>query len=197
MQNWGPYAAPGSSAVQVAEFANEHAYCVQTWEHLKIFRDLWPGELVVKGVMHPHDAEMAVRLGADGIYVSNHGGRQYDRSIAAPTMLPILRETIGPDMPLMMDGGVRRGSDILAALCLGADFVFAGRPTLYGVAAHGASGAEHAISILRGELDNLMGQIGCLDLERSRLAGFLVAARAAGGRAADPSWEPPGSRAGG
>ncbi len=174
MQNWAPYAPPGSGAVEVAEFANTHAYCVQTWEHLKLFRDLWPDKLVVKGVMHPEDAEMAMRLGADGIYVSNHGGRQYDRSVTAPSMLPILREVVGPDMPLMMDGGVRRGSDIFAALCLGADFVFAGRPTLYGVAAHGFSGAEQAIAILRDELDNLMGQIGCLDLERDRLSSFLV-----------------------
>ncbi|TPM94857.1 alpha-hydroxy acid oxidase [Mesorhizobium sp. B2-1-3A] len=174
MQNWALYAPPGSSAIEVAEFANTHAYCVQTWEHLKLFRDLWPGKLVVKGVMHPHDATMAMRLGADGIYVSNHGGRQYDRSVAAPSVLPILREIVGPDMPLMMDGGVRRGSDIFAALCLGADFVFAGRPTLYGVAAHGSWGAEQAITILRDELGNLMGQIGCLDLEQGNLGLFLV-----------------------
>ena len=173
MDNWARYAPPGSSAVQVAEFTNVHAYSVQTWDHLRLFRDLWPGKLVVKGVMHPRDAEQAVRLGADGLYASNHGGRQYDRSVAALAMLPVLREAVGPDIPLMVDGGVRRGSDILAALCLGADFVFAGRPTLYGVAARGQAGADQAIEILRGELDNLMGQIGCLDLDAADLGDFL------------------------
>ena len=124
--------------------------------------------------MHPQDAEMAVKLGADGIYISNHGGRQYDRSVPALSMVRVLRGIIGPDMSLMMDGGVRRGSDIFAALCLGANFVFAGRPTLYGVAAHGLNGAERAIAILREELDNLMGQIGCLSPQQSDLAAFLV-----------------------
>lgn len=173
LANWAPYAPPGSDAVRIADFANKHSFCVQTWEHLKLFRDLWPGKLVVKGIMHPEDAKTAVRLGADALYVSNHGGRQYDRSVAAPTMLPILRQAVGPDVPLMMDGGVRRGSDIFAALCLGADYVFVGRPTLYGAVADGAAGAEQAIQILRDELDNLMGQIGCLDLDRTRLSEFL------------------------
>jgi len=174
MKNWQPYAPSGATPVQVAQFANSHSFAVQTWDHLKLFRDLWPRTLVVKGVMHPDDAVMALRLGADGLYVSNHGGRQYDRSVSPLAMVPVLRRAVGGDVPLMMDGGIRRGSDILTALCLGADFVFQGRPTLYGAAAHGLEGVTQAIAILRGELDNLMGQIGCLDLDRDKLPNFLV-----------------------
>lgn len=174
MANWAPYAPAGADAMAVAEFANSHSYCVQTWDHLKAFRDLWSGSLVVKGVMHPDDAAMAVRFGADGLIASNHGGRQYDRAVTAPSMLRRLREAVGPDVPLMMDGGIRRGSDVLAALCLGADFVFAGRAPLYGTVAYGASGTDLALGILRGELDQLMGQIGCLDLDPQKLPAFLV-----------------------
>lgn len=174
MENWAPYAPAGCNAMQLAEFANSHSYCVQTWDHLKLFRDLWPRTLIVKGVMHPEDAAMAVSLGADGLIVSNHGGRQYDRSVTALAMLPILRETVGPNIPLMMDGGIRRGSDILTALCLGADFVFVGRATLYGLVTRGRAGIDCAINILRSELDQLMGQIGCLDLDQPKLDKFLV-----------------------
>jgi L-lactate dehydrogenase (cytochrome)/(S)-mandelate dehydrogenase len=181
MANWAPYAPAGANAMAVAEFANHHSYCVQTWDHLKQFRDLWTGKLVVKGVMHPDDATMAIDLGADGLVVSNHGGRQYDRAVAAPSMLRRLRQTVGPDMPLMMDGGIRRGSDILAALCLGADFVFAGRAPLYGTVAYGTRGTELALDILRSELDQLMGQVGCLDLDPQKLPSFLMESGRHGG----------------
>lgn len=175
MANWDRYAPQGCSAVELAEFANSHSYCVQTWDHLKLFRDLWPRKLVVKGVIHPEDAETAVRHGADGLILSNHGGRQYDRCVPAPMMLRPVRAAVGPGIPVMMDGGVRRGSDIFAALCLGADFVFCGRAPLFGVVANGEAGAQAAIDILRSELDCLMGQIGCLDLEQKALARFLHA----------------------
>lgn len=174
MEGWRPYAPTGSNAMQVAEYANTHSYCVQTWDHLRLFRQLWPRTLIVKGVSHPEDAAMAVSLGADGIIASNHGGRQGDRLASVPPLLGRLRAVIGPDVPLMMDGGVRRGSDIMAALCLGADFVFGGRATLYGAAAGGAAGADRALAILRDELDGIMGQIGCLTLEDPDLGRFLL-----------------------
>jgi L-lactate dehydrogenase (cytochrome)/(S)-mandelate dehydrogenase len=160
--------------MQVAEYANTHSYCVQTWDHLKLFRQLWPRKLAVKGVSHPEDAAIAVDLGADGIIASNHGGRQGDRLAAIPPLLGRLRAAIGPDVPLMMDGGIRRGTDVLAALCLGADFVFAGRPTLFGVVAGGAAGADRALAILREELDMLMGQVGCLSLDDPDLRRFVL-----------------------
>lgn len=176
MANWAPYAPAGSNAMAVAEFAIQHSYCVQTWDHLRQFRDLWDGKLVVKGVMHPDDATKALEFGVDGLIVSNHGGRQYDRAVTAPIMLPVLRKALGTAVPLMLDGGIRRGSDILTALCLGADFTFCGRATLYGAAAYGAEGADLALGILRDDLDQLMGQIGCLDLDPAGLPAFLVEA---------------------
>lgn len=174
MENWAPYAPAGSNAVQVAEFANGHSYCVQTWEHLELFRELWPRRLIVKGIMHPGDARRAMDIGVDGIIVSNHGGRQFDRSVVAPVLLPVLRQTLGPDFPIMLDGGIRRGSDILTALCLGADFVFGGRATLYGVVSDGLAGGMDVLRMLRTELETLMGQVGLLTLDGPDLADVLV-----------------------
>ena len=172
MANWEPYAPAPLTALQLAQFAETHSYCVQTWEHLERFRALWPRRLLVKGVMNPADARRAVGMGVDGLILSNHGGRQYDRSPAAIEVLPAIRQTVGNAVPVMVDGGIRRGSDILACLAMGADFVFAGRAMLFGVVAAGQPGAERAISILRDELDQLMGQVGCTDLED--LPGDLV-----------------------
>ncbi|MCO6052230.1 alpha-hydroxy-acid oxidizing protein [Mesorhizobium sp. RP14(2022)] len=174
MANWDHYAPKGCSAVELAEFANSHSFCVQTWDHLRLFRDLWPRHLIVKGVMHPEDAETAVALGADGLIISNHGGRQYDRCVPAPLMISPIRAAVGPNIPVMMDGGIRRGSDVLASLCLGADFVFCGRAMLYGVVAGGATGLNAAIGILRDELDTLMGQIGCLSVDVTGLESFII-----------------------
>jgi (S)-mandelate dehydrogenase len=175
MENWRPYAPSGANAMEVAQFANTHSYCVQTWDHLKLFRDLWPRKLVVKGVSHPEDAAIAVELGADGIIASNHGGRQSDRLAAVPHVIPLLRDAVGAKFPLMIDGGIRRGTDVLAALCVGADFVFAGRAPLYGAVASGEKGADRALDILREELDAIMGQIGCLSLEDTDLQRFVLA----------------------
>lgn len=164
MANWAAYAPDMSSAADLFEFVNSHSYCVQTWSHFERFRRLWPGKLVVKGVMHPDDAARAVAIGADALIVSNHGGRQSDRLPSPIDVLPSICATVGSSVPVMLDGGIRRGSDILAALACGAAFVFTGRSTLYGVTAGGFAGAIRAIGILREELDQLMGQIGCTDL---------------------------------
>jgi L-lactate dehydrogenase (cytochrome)/(S)-mandelate dehydrogenase len=101
----------------------------------------------------------------DGLVISNHGGRALDAAPAPLEVLPLIRDAVKPDTVLMLDGGFRRGSDILKAWALGADFVFVGRPTLYGVAAGGLPGARHAIDILRHELDLTMAQVGCVALE--------------------------------
>ena len=174
MDNWKPYAPEGSTAVQVAQFANANAYCVQTWEHLEMFRELWPRKLIVKGVMHPADAKRAVAMGVDGIIVSNHGGRQFDRSVVAPLLIPGLRRVLGPDVPIMLDGGIRRGADILMAMCLGADFVLGGRATLFGAVVNAKAGARDVLRILRTELETLMGQVGCLSLDDPDIADFMV-----------------------
>lgn len=164
MENWSAYAPEPRSALDVAMFANSHSYCVQTWAHLERFRRLWPRHLIVKGIMHPDDAVRAVSLGADGLIVSNHGGRQYDRAPTALDLFPAVRSAVEPSIPVMLDGGIRRGSDVLACLGLGASFVFLGRAMLYGAVTGGEQGVAHAIAIIRDELDQLMGQVGCIDL---------------------------------
>jgi isopentenyl diphosphate isomerase/L-lactate dehydrogenase-like FMN-dependent dehydrogenase len=174
MENWAPYLPRGSSGLDVAKFSIEHGYALQTWDHLRRFRQLWPGALVVKGIMHPDDARLAREEGVDAVIVSNHGGRQFDRAACSIDCLPAIRKAVGADFPVMFDGGVRRGSDILALLCLGVDYVFAGRPFLYGAAGLGQSGADRAMEIFNDELSSLMRQLGCLDLEDHDLETFMI-----------------------
>jgi isopentenyl diphosphate isomerase/L-lactate dehydrogenase-like FMN-dependent dehydrogenase len=121
---------------------------------------LWPGQIVVKGLLHPDDVTTALDAGADGIILSNHGGRQLDRAPTTLEMLPRVRKIVGPTVPIMLDGGIRRGSDIAIALALGADFVFCGRAILWGVIADGRAGADQAIDILTDELVRVMCQTG-------------------------------------
>jgi L-lactate dehydrogenase (cytochrome)/(S)-mandelate dehydrogenase len=174
MENWAPYLPKGASGLDVAKFSIEHGYALQTWEHLRQFRQLWPRALVIKGILHPEDARMAREAGADAIIVSNHGGRQFDRAIDSIDCLPAIREAVGPDFPVMFDGGVRRGSDVLALICCGVDYVFAGRPFLYGAAGFGQGGVHRAMEIVNDELAGLMRQLGCLDLERDDLDTFML-----------------------
>ena len=109
---------------------------------------------------------MATGCGVDVVYVSNHGGRQLDQAPASLDALPAIKAAVGDKLTVMLDSGVRRGADILIALCLGADFCFMGRPTLYGAAAGGLPGVKKAISIFHGEIDLVMGQIGCPSLDQ-------------------------------
>jgi (S)-mandelate dehydrogenase len=171
--NWAPYAEPGASAKAIAAFVARQIPCSVTWRDLENFRRLWPRHLVVKGIMHPDDAVRAAQIGIDGIMVSNHGGRQLDQAPAALEMLPAICAAVEGKVTVMLDSGVRRGADILTALCMGARFVFVGRATLYGVAAGGPPGAQKAIDILRKEIDLVMGQIGCPSLDGLG-AGFLL-----------------------
>jgi isopentenyl diphosphate isomerase/L-lactate dehydrogenase-like FMN-dependent dehydrogenase len=137
------------------------------WSDLAWIRDHWDGPLLVKGVLDACDAERAVDLGATGVIVSNHGGRQLDGAVAALDALPAIAQRVGDRADVLVDGGVRRGSDIVKALCLGADAVCIGRPYLYGMAVGGPAGAEHVISILREEMTRtmtLMGVAGLGDL---------------------------------
>lgn len=131
-----------------------------TWDDLKRLRDRWEGRLVVKGIMHPEDARKAAELGCDGVQVSNHGGRQADFAPAAITALPAIVSTIGPGTKVFVDGGVRRGSDIVRSKALGANFVFAGRPFAYGAAAGGKAGMHKAFELLELELARTLGQMG-------------------------------------
>ena len=129
------------------------------WTHLEGIRKQWQGKLIVKGIMTPEDTKIARETGADGVIVSNHGGRQLDGTVSPLRVLP----SIAPEargMVLMMDSGIRRGTDVLKALCLGAQFVFVGRPFNYAATVAGRPGVARAIEILKGEVDRNMSLIG-------------------------------------
>lgn len=130
-----------------------------SWEHVARIRKQWPGTLIIKGILHPRDAALARQHGADGVIVSNHGGRQLDGAISPLRALPGVVAAAG-DMTVMMDSGVRRGGDVLKALALGARFVFVGRPFNYAAAVGGQAGVSHAIGLLRAEVDRNMAMLG-------------------------------------
>jgi L-lactate dehydrogenase (cytochrome) len=147
-----------------------------SWDHVALMRDLWKGRLVVKGVLSAADVAKAHQLGLDGVILSNHGGRQLDCAKAPIELLPELRQEAG-DMKVMLDSGFRRGTDILKAYALGADFVFAGRPFLFAAVLGGEAGVGHAIRLLAKEIDTDlaltgMRRIDCVD--RSLLHGGAV-----------------------
>ena len=133
------------------------------WEHLELMRRTWKGKLVVKGVLAPADVRIARESGADGVMISNHGGRQLDGAIAPFRALPGAVAEAG-DMAVMLDSGVRRGTDVLKALALGAHFVFVGRPFLYAAAIAGEPGVRHAVKLLREEIDRNMAMLGITSL---------------------------------
>jgi len=145
------------------------------WSHLERIRSRWSGKLIVKGILHPDDAARAVETGADGVIVSNHGGRQLDGAISPLAALPEIVERLGDTIPVMIDGGFRRGTDIIKALALGARFVFVGRPFLYAAAVAGLPGVLRAADILKSELHSNMALLGVTTIEQvSR--GHLVPA---------------------
>ncbi len=135
-----------------------------TWEHLRWMRDNWRGKLLVKGLVHPEDARLAVKHGMDGVIVSNHGGRQLDGAISALQALADVKSVVPPDFPVMIDSGFRRGTDVLKAIALGARLVFMGRPMLYGAAVAGTQGVSRVIDILRTEIDRNLALLGCSDI---------------------------------
>jgi isopentenyl diphosphate isomerase/L-lactate dehydrogenase-like FMN-dependent dehydrogenase len=131
------------------------------WDDLRALRKMWPHRLLVKGLLHPQDALMAADCGADGVIVSNHGGRNLDTVISPIEALPEVVDAVGKRVAVLVDSGFRRGTDVIKALALGAHAVQIGRATLYGVAAGGEAGARRAISIFRGEIDRVIALLGC------------------------------------
>ncbi len=129
------------------------------WEHVELMRKIWKGNLVLKGVLSRHDVRIARESGVNGIMVSNHGGRQLDGTISPFRALPGARAEAG-DMAIMMDSGIRRGTDVLKALAMGADFVFVGRPFLYAAAIAGEAGVRHGAKLLREEISRNMAMLG-------------------------------------
>ena len=137
-----------------------------TWKDLEWFRSVTRLPIVLKGVMHPDDAEQAVQAGADAIIVSNHGGRALDGVAATIDALPRVADRVARRMPVLMDGGIRRGGDVLKALARGADAVLIGRPYLYGLAVDGSDGVRHIVDILRRELEAAMALTGRTTIAR-------------------------------
>jgi L-lactate dehydrogenase (cytochrome) len=150
---------PIITAVKGDHRAGRAALC---WEDMRWMREQWNGKLVIKGILHPEDAKKAESIGADGIVVSNHGGRQLDGAIAPIEALPSIIAAV-PKLTVMIDSGFRRGTDVLKALALGARFVFVGRAAMYGLAVAGERGVTHALTLLQREIDLNLALLGCPD----------------------------------
>lgn len=132
-----------------------------TWSDLSWLRRVWPRKLIVKGVLTVEDARLAEAHGADGVWVSNHGGRQLDGAPASMEALPHIAAAVGHRLTIMVDSGFRRGTDVVKALALGADMVFFGRGALYGAAAAGEAGVRRALDLIRIEVDRVLALLGC------------------------------------
>jgi L-lactate dehydrogenase (cytochrome) len=159
-ENLVPYTGSKAGAVATARTMQLRSGGSHTWEELARLRERWKRPFVVKGILHPQDAERAARLGADGIIVSNHGGRHFDGAPATIDMLPAIVAAVGSRVTVMLDSGVRGGLDVVRALALGAKSTFAGRPFLYGLAALGPEGAGHVIDLLRDEIRTEFTHVG-------------------------------------
>jgi L-lactate dehydrogenase (cytochrome)/(S)-mandelate dehydrogenase len=144
-----------------------------SWHDVVMLRDYWKGKLILKGVLHPHEASEAVKHGIDGIIVSNHGGRQLNGTMASVRALPAIVQAVNRAVPVLLDGGIRRGSDVFKAIALGATAVMVGRPHLWGLSVAGQEGVEWVIDLLNNELDRVMGLAGAKNLKAIRDGDFL------------------------
>jgi L-lactate dehydrogenase (cytochrome)/(S)-mandelate dehydrogenase len=159
---FGNYARPGEAA-DIKALAGRMAALLDpamTWADVEEVRRVWKGPLILKGVLHPAEARAALERGIDGLIVSNHGGRQLDGAPASLAALPAIVEAVAGHIPVLLDGGVRRGSNVVKALALGAAACLVGRPQLWGLAVAGEAGVAHVLDIYRRELDRVMGLCG-------------------------------------
>jgi (S)-mandelate dehydrogenase len=160
MANFAGYKFSSTRMTDIATAVGREMDASFDWDELKRLRDRWPGKLLLKGIERPDDAERAAAMGCDGVVVSNHGGRQLDGAAATLDALPQVARAVGSKVTVLLDGGVRRGVDILKARALGAQAVLVGRATLYGVMAGGEPGAQRALQILSSELERAMRLCG-------------------------------------
>ena len=161
---------PGKGPMLYADVTTALEQAMVTWQDLRWIRDAWSGPIIIKGVHTGEDARRAVDAGADALVVSNHGGRQLDGVAPTLRMLPEVLASVGDRIEILLDGGIRRGSDIVKALCLGARAVMVGRAYAYGLGAAGGTGVARAIEILRADLIRTLKLLGCAsvaDLDRS------------------------------
>jgi (S)-mandelate dehydrogenase len=148
-----------------------------SWQDFAWLRDAWPRKLVLKGILGVEDAQLAAEHGADGIVVSNHGGRQLDGAPATMEVLPSIAAAVGEHVAVMVDGGFRRGADVVKALALGADMVLLGRAAMYGAAAGGEAGVRRALQLLRAEIDRVLALLGCVSVEELGAQHLRTASR--------------------
>lgn len=164
--------AETDAVTSLARFTERTMDATLNWDDLSWLRDSWKGRVVLKGLMAPADAVRAVDAGFDALVLSNHGGRQLDSASSTIAMLPAVKAAVGDRIEILIDGGIRRGTDIAKAVALGASAVLVGRATLYGVAAGGEGGARHALRLLSAELDRCLALLGCPTV-RGLNRGFL------------------------
>ena len=162
--NLAPYSPDGSDLATVSSWAEPRFKGAVSAADLEWIRHIWPRKLVVKGILDAEDAKLAVKLGADAIVISNHGGRQLDGASSTIKMLPAIREAVGDDVELILDSGIRSGFDVLKALGLGANGCLVGRAYVYGLAAHGETGVSAALELIAQELDEAMTLTGTPDV---------------------------------
>ena len=166
---FGNYVRPGE-ADDIRAIAGRMASLLDpsmSWKDVEELRKIWKGPLLLKGVLHPAEAKIAVERGVDGLIVSNHGGRQLDGAPASLEALPAVVHAVAGKIPVLMDGGVRRGADVVKALALGAAACLVGRPQLWGLAVAGEAGVAHMLEIYRREIDRVLGLCGI-----TRIAGI-------------------------
>ena len=161
---------PNPSTNETIRFARQNVGGAFTWEEIARYRDKWKGALALKGILHPGDAEKAVSLGIEGIWVSNHGGRQIEALAPSIDCLPAIVSAVGKKATILIDSGIRSGQDVMRALALGANAAFAGKSFLWSVAAMGDDGPSHLIDLYIEELRASLGQIGARSIEDARNA---------------------------
>ena len=164
---------PGQGPMQLLDVGSALARSAMTWDDLRWIRETWTGPIVIKGILTGEDARRAVDEGASAVVVSNHGGRQLDGVSASLRALPEIVDAVGGQTEVLMDGGVRRGGDIVKAICLGARAVLVGRAYAYGMAAGGRPGVVRALDILRADVERTLKLLGCpcvTALDRSYVA---------------------------
>ena len=160
-----PYMPPNISLADSAAFVKQEQGGAFTWDEVAKYRERWKGPLVLKGVLHPEDAERAVAMGVDGLFVTNHGGRQIDALPTSIDALPVIRSAVGNKATLIFDSGMRSGIDAARAIACGADAAFAGKSFLWSLGALGARGPAHLIHVYTEDVRAALGQLGCKTVE--------------------------------
>jgi L-lactate dehydrogenase (cytochrome) len=164
------YVGKNAGTNEVIRFARKNMGGVFSWEEVARYRDRWKGPMLIKGILHPADAEKAVSMGIDGIWVSNHGGRQIEALAPSIDCLPAIVSAVGKKATVVLDSGIRSGQDVMRALALGANAAFAGKSFLWSLGALGEEGPTHLIDLYVDELRSSLGQIGARSIEDARNA---------------------------